>query len=239
MKAIFKREFTSYFQRMSGYVFVGVTFLCMSAFVTLYCLIYGMPSISFALSDMMLVTALLIPAIASQAISAERKKGTDRLLSMLPISRAEIVMGKYLALLCVFLIPVALCGAFPLLLDLIGEVNFAASYAALICYALFGAALIAISVFCSALFDKVWLGTLVNYGALVIVYLLNTVLNTVVRIYLPAGRVKDIVTFFSLFGRFDVFVHGIVDLGTVIFYAVVAVIFLALGIYVSEKRRLF
>lgn len=235
MKAIFKREFKSYFQRMSGYVFVGVTFLCMSAFVTLYCLFYSMPSISFALSDMMLVTALLVPAIASQAISSERKKGTERLLSMLPVSRAEIVIAKYLALVCVFLIPVAFCGVFPLFLDMMGDVNFATSYAGLFCYTLFGAALIAISVFCSALFDKVWIGTLVNYGALVFAYLLNAA----TRAWLPMGRVRDILLSLSFFGRFDGFVHGIIDLGTLIFYALVAVIFLCLGIYATEKRRLF
>ena len=235
MKAIFRREFNSYFQRIHGYAFIGVMLLCMSAFVTLYCMLYGMPSISFALSDMTLVTALLIPAIASQAISSERKKGTDRLLSMLPITRAEIVIGKYLALLCVFLIPVAFCGIFPLLLDMTGEVNFASSYAGLFCYALFGAALISISVFCSALFDKVWVGTLVNYGALVLAYLLNAL----ARALLPMGGVRDIILAFSFFGRFDGFVHGIFDIGTIIFYALVAVIFLCLGVYATEKRRLF
>ena len=70
MKAIFKREFKSYFQRMSGYVFVGITVLCMSALVMFYCLFYGMPSISFALSDMMLITALIIPAIAAEGFVA-------------------------------------------------------------------------------------------------------------------------------------------------------------------------
>ena len=235
MKAIFKREFKSYFHRISGYAFVGVMFLFMSAFVTLYSFFYGMPSIAFALSDMTLVAALLIPAIASQAISSDRKKETDRLLAMLPVSRAEIVIGKYLALLCVFIITVAYCGVFPLFLDMIGEVNFATSYAGLFCYALFGAALIAISVFCSALFDKVWVGTLVNYGALVLVYLLNTL----ARALLPMGRVRDILLSLSFFGRFDGFVHGIFDIGTVIFYALVTVIFLCLGIYVTEKRRLF
>ena len=218
-------------EAMSGYVFVGITVLCMSARV----MFYGMPSISFALSDMMLITALIIPAIASGAISSERKKGTERLLSMLPISRADIVIGKYLALVCVFLIPVAFCGVLPLFLDLIGEVNFAASYAGLACYTLFGAALIAISVFCSTLFDKVWIGTLVNYGALVIVY----ALNTMARAWLPMGRVRDIIMSLSLFGRFDGFVYGIVDIGTVIFYAALSVIFVSLGIFVTEKRRLF
>ena len=235
MKAIFNREFKSYFQRMSGYAFIGVTFLFMSVFVTLYCLFYGMPSISFALSDMTLVTALIIPAIASQVISSERKKGTERLLSMLPVSRAEIVIGKYFALVCLFLIPVALYAVFPLFLDMIGEVNFATSYSALFCYALIGAALIAISVFCSALFDKVWIGTLVNYGALVLVF----GLNTAARALLPMGRVRDIFLSLSFFGRFDGFVHGIIDLGTVIFYALVAVIFVALSVFVTEKRRLF
>lgn len=235
MKAIFKREFKSYFRKMSGYIFISAMFLAMSALVTLYCFFYGMPSISFALSDMMLVTALIVPAIASQAISSERKKGTERLLSMLPVSKADIVLGKYFALLCVFLIPTALFGVFPMFLDLIGEANFATSYSGLFCYALFGASLIAISVFCSALFDKVWLGTLVNYGALVVLYLLNTA----ARALLPMGRVRDILLSLSFFCRFDGFVHGIIDIGTMIFYALVTVIFLALGIYAAEKRRLF
>ena len=235
MKAIFKREFQSYFQRMSGYVFIGASFLGMSAFVTLYCFLYGMPSISFPLSDMMLVTALLIPAIASQSISSERKKGTERLLSMLPVSRAEIVIGKYLALVCVFIIPTVFFGAFPLFLDAAGDVNFATSYAGLFCYAIFGAAMIAISVFCSALFDNVWIGTLVNYGALVVSYLVGTL----ARAWLPMGRVRDIFISLSLFGRFDGFVHGTFDLGTVIFYSIVALIFLFLSIYATEKRRLF
>ena len=235
MKAIFKREFKSYLGKMSGYLFVGAMLLCMSALVTLYCFFYGMPSISFALSDMTLITALIIPAIASQVISSERKRGTERLLSMLPISRADIVLGKYFALLCVFIIPTALFGLFPLLLDMIGEVNFGTSYAALFCYALFGAALIAISVFCSALFDKVWIGTLVNYGALLIIF----GLNTAVRAFLPMGRVRDILLSLTFFGSFDGFVHGIVDIGTLIFYALVAAIFLSLGVYVTEKRRLF
>lgn len=235
MKAIFNREFKAYFQRMSGYLFVGATVLCLSAFVMLYCLFYGMPSISYALSDMTLITALIIPAIASGAISKERKNGTDRLLSMLPIFRSDIVIGKYLALLCVFLVPVGVGAIFPLWLDLIGEVNFVGSYASLLCYALFGAALIAISVFFSALFDRVWVGTLVNYGALVGVYLLNTI----ARAWLPMGRVRDILLAFSFFGRFDSFVHGIFDLGTVIFYAAVALIFLCLSVVTAEKRRLF
>ena len=235
MKAIFKREFKSYLGKMSGYMFVGAMLLCMSALVTLYCFFYGMPSISYALSDMTLITALIIPVIASQVISSERKRGTERLLSMLPISRADIVLGKYFALLCVFIIPTALFGLFPLLLDMIGEVNFGTSYAALFCYALFGAALIAISVFFSALFDRVWVGTLVNYGALVGVYLLNTI----ARAWLPMGRVRDILLALSFFGRFDSFVHGIFDLGTVIFYAAVALIFLCLSVVTAEKRRLF
>ena len=118
---------------------------------------------------------------------------------------------------------------------MIGEVNFGTSYAALFCYALFGAALIAISVFCSALFDKVWIGTLVNYGALLVVF----GLNTAVRAFLPMGRVRDILLSLTFFGSFDGFVHGIVDIGTLIFYALVAAIFLSLGVYVTEKRRLF
>ena len=235
MKAIFNREFKSYFQRMSGYAFIGACVFCVGALVTYYSLFYGMPSLVYALSDAMLVIALIIPAFALSAISGERKNGTDRLLSMLPVSRAQIVVGKYLALVAVFSISVAFCGLFPLWLDMIGEVNFATSYAGLLCYALFGAAMIAISLFISAAFDNLIIAAVVNYGALVVLYLLGTLASALI----PFGWGRDIVLSLSLFGRFDSFIYGAFDLGAVIYYAIVAVVFLLLGIHTAEKRRLF
>ncbi len=235
MKAVFKREFKSYFQRMSGFLFLGISLCLMGALTTLYCVYYGMPSLAYALSDMSLLTALLIPAFAACMISGERKRGTDRILSMLPISRFDILFGKYFAMLMLFLLSVLSFATLPVFLSAFGKVELALSYASLFCYALFGAALIAITLFISTLFDNTWVSVGVNYGAVVLFYIINTLAES----FLPMGKAREIILSLSFFGRFDSFMFGVFDVATLLYYAAVTVFFLMLALFSAEKRRLF
>ena len=235
MRAIFKREFKSYFQRTSGFLFLGLSLFFMSVLVVIYSVFYGIPSMAYALSDMTLLTALIVPAFFASVISGERKRGTDKLLSMLPITRREIVLGKYFAALMLFALSVLSFATLPVFLSAFGSIDLAASYASLFCYAAFGVALISISLFISSLFDNTWVSLGVNYGAVILLYLANSLSESL----LPMGKVKDILLAFSFFGRFDSFMFGLVDPLTIVYYILVAEIFLSLSLFSAEKRRLF
>ena len=52
-----------------------------------------------------------------KVVAEERKQKTDQLLLTAPVSVGKIIMGKYLALLAVFLIPVAIICTYPLILE--------------------------------------------------------------------------------------------------------------------------
>lgn len=235
MRAIFKREFKSYFQRSSGFLFLALSLFFMSVLVVIYSVLYGIPSMAYPLSDMTLVTALIIPAFFATVISGERKRGTDKLLGMLPITRREIVLGKYFAALMLFTLSVLSFATLPVFLSAFGGIDLAASYASLLCYAAFGASLISISIFISSLFDNVWVSVGVNYGAVILLYLVNALSESL----LPMGKVKDIILSLSFFGRFDSFMFGLFDPLTIVYYILVGEIFLALALFSAEKRRLF
>ena len=66
----------------------------------------------------------------------------------------EVVLGKYGALLVVFLAPMAVIGVYPLILSAFGNVYLPAAYSAWLGFFLLGAALLAIGMFISSLTES-------------------------------------------------------------------------------------
>ena len=63
-------------------------------------------------------------------------------------------MGKYLAMLVMFLIPLCIIGIYPAVLSHFGKVNLAAAYGALVGFFFLGAALLAVGAFISSVTDS-------------------------------------------------------------------------------------
>jgi len=95
-----------------------------------------------------------VPILTMRVISEERKLKTDQLLYSLPITTTEVVLGKYLALLIVYLLPLCIISVYPLIFSRFGDVYLLTSYGSIIAFFLMGAALIALGVFISSLTES-------------------------------------------------------------------------------------
>ena len=89
-----------------------------------------------------------------RVIAEERKQKTDQLLYSLPITTTQVIVGKYLALLVVYMIPLCIVAVYPLIFSQFGDVYLPASYGSMLAFFLMGAALIALGVFISSLTDN-------------------------------------------------------------------------------------
>lgn len=154
MKAVFKHELSSYFHSLTAYIF-GAFFL---AFVGIGAMIYNIQqavaNFEYVLSFVSLVFVVLIPVLTMRVIAEERKQKTDQLLYSLPITTTQIIVGKYLALLVVFLVPLCMIGIYPMIFARYGEVYFLTSYGSIAAFFIMGAALIAIGTFISSLTEN-------------------------------------------------------------------------------------
>ncbi|MBQ7384711.1 MAG: hypothetical protein IJV72_07990 [Clostridia bacterium] len=237
MSVIFKREFRSYFQNVTGFVFIAVYILIAGAFITLYNFFSFNSSISYAVSDLMLWGAPLIPILTMNVIAKDRKSGAYQLLYSLPLRSSDIILGKYFAMLVVFAIPTAFLALMPLIFNFMGEVNYLVSYTSIICFFLFGAALIAVCTFVSSLSDNVILSAVFNYitvAALIALYMVKPLIAL-----LPAGEIiTKILSVFDIFGKFESFVYGIFDIKAIIYYLSVSALFVFLSVRLFERKRL-
>lgn len=177
MIAIYKREVKSYFTSMIGCVFVAFLVALTGIYFMVYNLNMGYPYFSYVLSGSMFVFLIAIPVLTMKCFAEERKNKTDQLLLTTPVSLMQIVLGKYLAMVTVFLIPNIIFCLFPLIIKLQGEAHFAVDYASILAFFLLGCVYIAIGMFLSALTESQIIAAIGTFGVLFILYMWEGLLN--------------------------------------------------------------
>ena len=155
MIAIWKHELRSYFHSLTAYVFGAFLLLVVGLGAMLYNLQAAVSNFEFVLSFSSLVFVVIVPILTMRVIAEERRQKTDQLLYALPITTAQVILGKYLALLAVYLVPLGIISFYPLIFAQFGEVYLPTAYGSILAFFLLGAALMALGVFLSSL--RLWL----------------------------------------------------------------------------------
>lgn len=154
MTAVLKHELRGYFHSLTAYIFCAFLLIFVGVGAMLYNIQSAVANFEYVLQFVCIGMVVVIPVLTMRVISEEKKQKTDQLLYSLPLKPAEIILGKYLALLIIFLIPVAIISVYPLIFAQYGEVYLLTSYASLFAFFVMGAALIAIGMFVSSLTEN-------------------------------------------------------------------------------------
>lgn len=154
MSAVFRHELRSYFHSLTAYVFGAFLLAVIGIGAMFYNLEAAVSNFEFVLSFASIIFVVIVPILTMRTLAEERRQRTDQLLYSLPITTTQVVLGKYLALLVVYLIPLAVVSLYPLLFSQFGEVYLPTSYGSLFAFFLMGAALLAVGMFLSSLTDN-------------------------------------------------------------------------------------
>ena len=174
MTAVFRHELSSYFKSVSGYVFGAFLLLFAGIYTTDINLNSGLTSFEYVLSYMCIIFLIIVPILTMQVVAEERRQRTDQLLYSLPLTMTEVVLGKYGALLVVFLAPMAVIGVYPLILSAFGNVYLPAAYSAWLGFFLLGAALLAIGMFISPLTESQAVGAGLRFVVMLVNYFITS-----------------------------------------------------------------
>ena len=154
MLAIFKHELRALFHSFTAYVFGAFLLVVVGLGALAYNLQAAVSNFEYVLSFAGIIFVVIVPLLTMRVIAEERRQKTDQLLYALPISTTDVVLGKYAALLVVFLVPLAVIAVYPLIFSCFGEVYLPVSYGSIFAYFVMGAALIAVGVFLSSLTEN-------------------------------------------------------------------------------------
>ena len=232
MTAIYKREMSSYFNSMIGYVFVAVLIFFTGLYFMAYNLYNGLPQFSYTLYSLTSILLFAIPLLTMKSMAEERHSRTDQLLLTSPVTLTGMVLGKYFAMVTIFLIPMALMAFCPLIIAMNGEARLLSDYASLFAFFLMGCVFLAIGMFLSSLTESQIIAAVSTFAVLLILYLWDSLTG-----FLPSALV-DLLSAFSFTQTFNNFVqYSVFDLGGLVLYLSLAGLFVFLTIQGMQKRR--
>lgn len=170
MTAVLKHELRNYFHSLTAYVFGAFLLAFVGIGAVLYSIQAAVSSFELVLNFSSLIFVVIVPILTMRVIAEERRQKTDQLLYSLPITTTQVILGKYLALLVLYLIPLAIISLYPLVFAQFGDVYLLTSYGSILAFFIMGAALIALGTFISSLTDNQGLAAGIGIAVILLNY---------------------------------------------------------------------
>lgn len=234
MWAIYKRELKSYFRSFIGFLFIAATLFFVSLYFFVYNMLSGYPYISYAISSVTFLFMITVPILSMRILAEEKHSKTDQLILTAPVSVGGIVMGKFLALLTIFLIPTAVVCTYPLIMKGFGSVPMGESYLAVLAFFLYGMTSIAIGLLISSLTESQVIAAVVSFLVLFLGYMMSSICNLISS---TGNLLTKILGCFDLATPFNEMLNGTLNLQSVIYYITLTALALFLAVQAIQKRR--
>jgi ABC-2 type transport system permease protein len=175
----------------------------------------------------------LIPMLTMGVYAEERKRGTMEMLMTSPITELQIVIGKYLASLSLFILMLAPTLIYFVIMSFYSEpaIPWRIIGSGYLGVFLLGAVLIAIGSFISALTESQIIAGVVTF----VVFLLLWVIDFGLRD--ASSTIGEIFKYLSILQHYDTFAQGVIDTSSIIFYVSAAILGIFLTLRTLDSMR--
>ncbi len=240
MKAIFRREFVSYFTTPIGYIFLGFFFALAGIDYSVTSIAGGSAGSSGSGTAeltqfflwLLIILVILIPILTMRTLSEDKRQKTDQVLLTSPVSLSGIVVGKFLAAFCVYMMGVAITLVFSVVVSAFTKPDWVTIFGNILGLLLLGAACISIGIFASSLTENQVISAVISLASIGLMSLLSVISG-----FIPIKIVQTILNKLCFLERYIGYTYGQFDLSNAVYFISVAVLFMFFTVRVLEKRR--
>ena len=232
MSAVLKRELKSYFYSPIGYVCVAVLMAMYGYYFYQVMMLRSSSYIASVYGTMFIWSMMFIPIITMRSFSEEMKNKTDQALLTAPVGVTSIVMGKFLAAFAVFAIATVASLIPAVVIGIFSSPSWALIFGNLLGSLLYGAAMVAVGIFISALTQSQIVAAIATFGVSIILLVIDQVSSMVTN-----TAVQKLIEWISFNSRYTPFTKGILDVSSMIFFLSVIAVFVFLTARKLESRR--
>lgn len=225
MFTIFKKELKSYFLSPIGYVAIGLFLVVFSIFFYLTTISSG----QIDLGNLYFNTArygllLIVPIITMRMFAEERKNGTEQLILTSPIGMTGVVMGKFLAAVCLIAMTLVISLMYFLILTFFGNPSIGTVLVSMLGFLLVAMAAISIGMFASSITENQVIAAIITIAALVAPW------------FLP--YINETFSIFDLMNHYYRFTLGVISIYEIVVLLSFTIFFIITTIIIMKRRRL-
>jgi len=174
--AITRKELSSYFGSPMALIFIGA-FLAATLFTFFWIDTFfarGIADVRPLFRWMPLLLIFLVAALTMRQWSEEQQSGTLEILLTLPVRPAQLVMGKFLAVMILVALTLALTLCLPITVELLGNLDWGPVIGGYLAALLMAAAYTAIGLFISSRTDNQIVALILTVVTCGIFYMIGT-----------------------------------------------------------------
>jgi gliding motility-associated transport system permease protein len=247
---VFKKEMRLYFGSAVAYaVFISFLVICGIFFSSIF-LFYSDASMrSFMqpqfgqnlnvienvmrplFTNMSVVLLFMMPMITMRLFAEERRAGTFELLLSYPVRDGEVLAGKYLAALALYVILLALTLLYPGLIAYFTRVEWGPIFAGYFGLLLTGAMFLAAGVLVSSLTENQIVAAFGTFGILLAFWVVGWGAE------FAGGTLRSLFQYLSIGDHLDGFTRGLIDTKDLVYYLSVTALALFLTLRSLESKR--
>jgi len=251
VQAVIAKELRGYFVSPIVYV-VGAVFLLIFGLLSYLYIVFagaqamqlmqmqgGMAQINLndlvfrnLFASMRFILLIILPILTMRLFAEERKLRTFEFLMTSPIGINEIVAGKFVSVLLIYLSLLGLTGLVPAVLMLFSDFDWNPILTGYLGMALLGALFLSVGVFASALTENQIVAAFVSFGILLTVWLISG-LGTL----LGDTTAGHIISYVSFMEHYDHLVRGLIDTSDLVYFGSSLILMLFLSHRVVESAR--
>ncbi|UCC89850.1 MAG: Gldg family protein [Anaerolineales bacterium] len=233
--SITRKELDSYFGSPMALIFIG-GFLAVSLFAFFWVDTFfarGLADVRPLFRWMPILLIFLVGALTMRQWSEEQRSGTLEILLTLPVHPVQLVLGKFVAVMALVVVALALTLFLPISVGLLGNLDPGPVVGGYLAAILLAAAYAALGLFLSSRTDNqiVALISTALLGGLL--YLVGS--RGVVDFW--GGSVAEVLRAVGTGSRFESIERGVIDLRDLVYYLSLAGLFLALNVVSLDSKR--
>jgi len=233
--AITRKELNSYFNSLLAVIFLG-TFLAAIAVIFFSVegfFARGIADIRPLFSWIPILLIFLIAALTMRQWSEEQRSGTLEILLSLPTNHIQLVLGKFLAVMSMIGIALLLTLPFPIMVSLLGNLDWGPVFGGYLASILIAAAYASIGLFISSRTDNQIVALILTVLVGGVFYLVG---STFFTSFFP-GPIVEILRAIGTGSRFESIQRGVIDLRDLIYYGSLSALFLTLNVLSIDSLR--
>lgn len=243
MKAIYKKELSSYFSSTLGYIILALYFFFSGLFFWLFCFQNTQNNLSAVINSMLNIVFFIIPLITMKSFSEEKRQHTDQALYSAPVGLGEVVLGKYFGALTLYVGCCMIYFVYALVLIIVVPgtlIPWGRFFAAFLGIILLGAALLAMNLMFSSITEHQIIAAVIGMAAGFFIMLYDTLVAMLETFIQSVFSVDYSVVFLdklSVTLHYENFSNGILSPVDFIYFLSWIAIFLFVTDRILDRKR--
>jgi len=228
---IARRDFIAFFHSAMAYIVVSVFLLLTNFFFFYSFFVQNMADVRNLFNLISIMSAFFAPAITMRLIAEERRSRSIELLLSFPVTKLQVVLGKYLAAILLFSVMLGLTLIGPITISAVADLDWGAIFGSYLGSLLLGSVYLGIGLVFSTVSRNQLVAVILGIAACLAISL-----GVEFARVLMEGAMASFFDYLGVMSHFRSMSRGVIDSRDVIYYLSMSSFLVALSVYLLDRE---